>query len=278
MGRRLAIEIFLMLAAGLLLAFIGPFGTWDMPLMARLMLWPAMILSGYPIFRGLGTVSGWLSEATHIPPPIALLLALAIGALPMTFIVALLWMGASPGEAVRWRGLGMLYAQVFLIGLVIHGAMSLLFRARAEEASDAPASAVPSAAEAARDPSLIAEAPAAAPAPTPSPAPAPPTPLVLPLPPGFGAVHALKGEDHYVRVYGEGGDTLILMRLRDAIARLGADAAAQGMQVHRSWWVARDAVASIRRDGRSATLLLKNGTVVTAARDAMPKLRAAGWL
>ncbi|KTE11438.1 hypothetical protein ATE71_11760 [Sphingopyxis sp. H115] len=58
----------------------------------------------------------------------------------------------------------------------------------------------------------------------------------LPLPPGFGPVGALKGEDHYVRVIGTRSEELILMRMRDAIARLDN---ADGLRIHRSWWVAR---------------------------------------
>ncbi|MBD3762204.1 LytTR family DNA-binding domain-containing protein, partial [Rhizorhabdus sp.] len=64
-------------------------------------------------------------------------------------------------------------------------------------------------------------------------------------------------------------------RLRDAIAELnGLD----GMQVHRSWWVARDAVRRWHRDGRAFTLELVNGLQVPVARNRVAILRAEGWL
>ncbi len=88
-------------------------------------------------------------------------------------------------------------------------------------------------------------------------------------------MRALRGEDHYVRVVGEAREELILMRLRDAIERLGD---ADGLRVHRSWWVAKDAVISVRRDGRTAVITLAGGHEVPVARDMMPHLRAAGWL
>ena len=61
------------------------------------------------------------------------------------------------------------------------------------------------------------------------------------MPPRVGReLLALQMEDHYVRAHTEHGSALILMSLKEAIAELGD---AEGMQVHRSWWVARGAVA-----------------------------------
>ena len=65
------------------------------------------------------------------------------------------------------------------------------------------------------------------------------------------------------------------MRMGDAIERLGS---ADGLRVHRSWWVARAGISAVRRDGRSATITLVNGQEAPVARDMMPALRAAGWL
>lgn len=65
------------------------------------------------------------------------------------------------------------------------------------------------------------------------------------------------------------------MRMRDAIERLeGAD----GLRIHRSWWVAKNAVVSVRRDGRTAIITLTGNHEAPVARDMMPQLRAAGWL
>lgn len=86
---------------------------------------------------------------------------------------------------------------------------------------------------------------------------------------------ALSAEDHYLRVHTAVGDTLILMRLYDAIRELEG---IEGSQVHRSWWVAKDAVTDIeRRDGR-ATLTLSNGLLVPVSRTYHKALKASGWL
>jgi DNA-binding LytR/AlgR family response regulator len=82
-------------------------------------------------------------------------------------------------------------------------------------------------------------------------------------------------EDHYVRAHTGAGSTLLLMRLRDAVAELDA---VDGRQVHRSWWVARNAVARAEPAGRGWKLTLRNGLVVPVPRERAGELRSAGWL
>lgn len=103
-----------------------------------------------------------------------------------------------------------------------------------------------------------------------------PARLVARLSPRLGSdVLALQGEDHYVRVHTALGSELVLMRLGDAIQELDG---LEGERVHRSWWVARQAVGEARMDGRRACLILTNGLQVQASREATPILRRAGWL
>ena len=89
------------------------------------------------------------------------------------------------------------------------------------------------------------------------------------LPPGLGTdVIALEAEDHYLRVHRPGGSTLVLMRLADAVS---ADDGQQGLQVHRSWWVSRDAVQGLE----GTKLRLSNGLTVPVGRTYAAKVRAA---
>lgn len=53
-------------------------------------------------------------------------------------------------------------------------------------------------------------------------------------------IHAVSAEDHCLRVHTSAGETMILLRLADAIREL---ATLPGMQTHRSWWVARQGLA-----------------------------------
>lgn len=84
------------------------------------------------------------------------------------------------------------------------------------------------------------------------------------LPPAQrGNLLALRSDDHYVRVYTDLGETLILARLRDAIDMARPVA---GIQVHRSNWVACDAIATFQRTGHTGTLILSNGMEVPVSR------------
>jgi len=87
-------------------------------------------------------------------------------------------------------------------------------------------------------------------------------------------LHAVAAEDHYLRVYTALGQDLILMRLSDALADLEG---LGGAQTHRSWWVARAAVADVRRGDGRATLVLTSGVEAPVSRRFFQALRTAGW-
>ena len=84
---------------------------------------------------------------------------------------------------------------------------------------------------------------------------------------------AISSEDHYLRVYTNLGEELILMRLADAVRELDG---AAGVQVHRSWWVAKEGVSDARRDNGKLVLVLKNGTDVPVSRTYQAAAREAG--
>lgn len=73
-------------------------------------------------------------------------------------------------------------------------------------------------------------------------------------------VLALEAQEHYVKVYGEGGEDFVLYRFGDAVAEIGR--AIDGLQVHRSYWVAEDAVTAVAHVGKTYRLTLRNGVEV----------------
>ena len=108
-------------------------------------------------------------------------------------------------------------------------------------------------------------------APQPPPPPSPPPRLIERLPARLRAeLIAIGVEDHYVRVFTRVGDTLLLMRLSDAIAETQG---VEGLQVHRSWWVACAAITSIEPRGRTALLKLDTGLTVPVARRRIAEFR-----
>jgi len=72
----------------------------------------------------------------------------------------------------------------------------------------------------------------------------------------------IEAQDHYLKVVTQRGTTLILMRLSDAMAELSG----QGLQVHRSHWVAVPAVTRHRREGARDLLVMADGAQVPVSR------------
>ncbi len=88
-------------------------------------------------------------------------------------------------------------------------------------------------------------------------------------------IHALEAEDHYLRVHTTAGDTLILMRLYDAIRELDG---IEGSQTHRSWWVARASVTDTVRSNGRVSFTLKDGLSAPVSRGFAKALKTDGWL
>lgn len=78
-----------------------------------------------------------------------------------------------------------------------------------------------------------------------------------------GALWALTAEQHYLRVYTNKGDDLILMRLSDALGELEQ---ADGLQIHRSHWVARTGVERLEEEDKRLFVILKNGVRLPVSR------------
>lgn len=96
------------------------------------------------------------------------------------------------------------------------------------------------------------------------------------LPPRLGrTVLCLQMEDHYVRVHTPHGSALVLMSLSQAMAGLTD---MEGVQTHRSWWVARASITGVVEDGRRLRLRLAGGLEAPVSRARVGALREKGWL
>ena len=97
----------------------------------------------------------------------------------------------------------------------------------------------------------------------------------LPLKLRGAEIWAVEAEDHYLRLHTSKGQDLILMRLSDAIAELEG---IEGAQVHRSWWISRDAITEAKRGDGRATLTLRDGAEAPVSRTYAGILRERGWI
>jgi len=233
-----------MAAAVLLLGLSGPFGTlarFDAP--TRLVYWLAVVVLSYSLSR-VAAVVAMRSLAPRISlVPLRVVLSAAIASLPATLIVGLISLIAygpseNPAPLRLW-----LYCFTVALALV----------------------------------ALIAVGERHAPTAVQSAAPAPaPVALLQRLPlPARGQLSHISVQDHYVEVVTDRGKTLLLLRLSDAIRETEG---VPGLQIHRSHWVALDAVRkSMRVDGKPL-LELADGTRLPVSRSYLPAARAAGLL
>ncbi len=229
-------------AAGVFLTFSGAFGTDSVRLPVRFGYWMLMMVAGY--FIG-SLVAGWFfGQGRRRSGSIWLDAALAalVMSVPFTFIV---WIATRTllGSRIPVGGLPILFGYVLLVALALT-VINMLIESRRVAVTEA--------------------------------SPEPPRFLErLPLKLRGAEVWAVEAEDHYLRLHTSRGQDLILMRLADAVAELEG---IEGAQVHRSWWVARDAIADARRGDGRATLTLKDGSEVPVSRTYAGVLRDKGWI
>ncbi len=88
-------------------------------------------------------------------------------------------------------------------------------------------------------------------------------------------VLALQAEEHYVRIYSGDGSELVHCRFGKAAKEMPAKL---GLQVHRSWWVADDAVRSAKRGARRWQLDLVTDETVPVSDSFVTAVRERGWL
>ncbi len=88
---------------------------------------------------------------------------------------------------------------------------------------------------------------------------------------GAEQVLSLSAQDHYVEVVTENGPELCLIRLADAIAEVHP---VQGIQLHRSHWVAKSAIETLEASGAVANVLLKDGRKLAVSKSRLADLKA----
>jgi len=221
-----------------LLAVSGPFGTYAAPFLEQMAVWPLLVGTG--LATGVGLRVGLrhhLPGLGHWPRAMLKAAMLAVMLAPAAFQLA---KGLDRAEVQRatLTGVAEAAAAVFVLSLGLSG-LRVAFARGAGRARHAR------------------------------------TPFLDRLPPRRrGRVIRLSSSDHYVRVVTERGATDVLIRFADAIAELdGVDE----LRVHRSHWVAADAVMHLRRDRDRLFLVLRDGSEVPVSRRYRAEVAARGF-
>ncbi|HEX2885880.1 LytTR family DNA-binding domain-containing protein [Vineibacter terrae] len=260
----LPFQLLCMSIAAIVLAMIGPYGTYvDLPLPARLVYWALSMACGWFLMMGLAMAINRIEPLQAWPVAGRMALAGVLGGAPMAGIAWTI-------EALFRRPLPLAVVPELLMNTTV---LTVVLAIAIGQLVELRLQARAGAAEITAPPSPMAEPPT--PEPSPPPAAEPTGNFLRRLPPELGRdLLALEMEDHYARVHTMQGSTLILLRLRDAVAELGEGS---GLQVHRSWWVARDAVADVERAAGKLTLVLRNELRVPVSKTYREAVRATGW-
>lgn len=88
-----------------------------------------------------------------------------------------------------------------------------------------------------------------------------------------GTLLSISVRDHYVDVQTSHGVSSLLMRLGDAMVETDP---VEGAQIHRSHWVAWEAVQGVERDGAKLFVVLAGGTRLPVSKNHRDKLVARG--
>jgi hypothetical protein len=234
---------------GAFMGALGPFGTYfNGPLLVRIAYWVGTSVVGLTVYGvGVRAALCW-GRRFHQPTWFVVPLAVVLIAVPASAATAWLVVNLWPKVGPHMRPLDW-YAQAVMIALPLSAAVVWSRRAfpvRAPEpAHETPPPAIP------------------------------PSSFLDRLPPRLGRnLLCLQMEDHYVRAHTDRGSDLILLPLKGAVVELEGE----GMQVHRSWWVARAAVVQPVQRGRNLSLRLVNGMEAPVGRSFVAALRANRWL
>ena len=245
MAWRWSVDLAMLVAIGWLMGFLGPFGSDRIPDADRYIYWMICMVGGGVIgitadeLLSRRMASGWRRVAV-----VSVLMTPAVSLLVLSTEHLLM------GGRLDWQGFARLLWQVWPILLAVMAVRALVWRRSPARVETRTIIAPPlPEAEAAFRRRLSAKRRAA-------------------------RLIAIEAHDHYRKVHTDAGIELVALRFVDALGELGG---AHGWRVHRSWWVAADAVEDVRWRRGVGELRLVGGLTAPASRTYGPVLKEAGW-
>lgn len=243
-ARRWMIDTAMLVAMGLLLGFLGPFDSDSAPVAARYAYWTICMLGG-----GLIAVAVDEGLKPRLPMIWKRVVVVSVLATPLVALFVVATQHVLFGER-RWSIYLPLLWQVWPIMLAAMAVRALVWRRLPTRIETRTIVAPPlPEAEAAFRRRLSAKRRGA-------------------------RLIAVEAHDHYLKVHTDVGEELITLRFVDALSEL---AQAHGWRVHRSWWVAADAVEDVRWRRGLGEMRLVGGLKVPVSRTYGSVLKEAGW-
>lgn len=231
------------LLLGAVFAFLGVYNTSSLPFYKRYVFWTATMLVGN---FTTGLAAPWVMHKAMVQQhrSIQLTTITALISIPVTFVLAAFEWNVDRQWTINTWIIRYIYVAVISAILVFCG----YFILKAQGLFDIPCEVNAKNEDQATHSSQAGL-----------------TKILQRLPDKFkqAELYAISSEDHYLRVHTSIGETLILMRLSDALLELEH---VDGMQTHRSWWVASSAVVNCERKSGKHRLILKSGAQVPVSR------------
>lgn len=252
-----------MLTAAIVLGLAGPFGTFgEMNVAARLAYWGSIAVGTYLIADGCVAFLTSLRQGEMRGGVLTFAGAGALSGVPVALYVWAVNLAAL-GRDVGVNLASLIAYCVPITAVVAAAVHSLVYNGPTEgDGPDADFSSAGRPGNAQAKGAMLDTAAQARPR------------ILDRLPPQLrGQLFYLSMQDHYVDIRTDKGGALALLRLADAIAETEG---VSGLQIHRSHWVARDAVKrAVRRDGKLA-LEMADGALLPVSRAMAQNVKAAG--
>ncbi len=244
-ARRWAIDLAMFVAIGLLMGFLAPFASERAPVVTRYVHWMICMVGG-------GVIGILVDDLASLRMAATWRRVVAVSAVmtPPVSLLVLTTEHVLANAPFGWPGYWWLFWQVGPISLAMMAVRALVWRNVPVRVETRTVIAAPlPEAEAAFRRRLSAKRRAA-------------------------RLIAVEAHDHYLKVHTDAGEELITLRFADALEEL---AQAHGWRVHRSWWVAADAVETVRWRRGAGEIGLAGGLTAPVSRTHAPVLKAAGW-
>ena len=235
---------------GSVIGYLGPFGSYEMPLHSRWLYWVVLVGSGHFIYFTVGWVFEWLLAEKKIHSTLKFIIPSFTAAFLCTFMVIFVSGMFFTRSLDFYQNFMFFFPKVLILGLVLNvvGEMVNKFR---NQSTPLPEN---------HDKDICKKT----------------HPFLRRLPNKIGVdLICFSMEDHYLHVHTEEGSHMMLLRMKDALVELEEYA---GFQVHRSWWVASDAIVDVKKEPRKATLIMKNEMAVPVSKKYLPALKDAGLI
>ncbi len=234
---------------GLVIGYLGPFGSFALPLVNRISYWMISLFLGYFIYYHSIKLTQWFFTEKKVHKLVKFIVPSLVAALLLTFCLQVFISLFFNTQGSTINQFLAFFPQVFLVGLIVTF-ISSQFHKNIESENTKKTSPEPKI-KAGKN-------------------------FLDRLPHQLGdELHCFVMEDHYLNVTTAKGEHMLLMRMKDALVELSDY---DGLQVHRSWWIARDAVERVKKNGRNVILVLENGKEVPVSRTYVNKIKEVGLL